>query len=89
MIFNQDLRKYIPAVQLDPEYGGDADFEYVHKLYWPALCRICDERRAAMKQRWLKAGAKIGEYEEYLRGGDHLPLAEYQVDRTEAVPVVT
>lgn len=89
MIFNQDLRKYIPPSQLDPEYGGDADFVYDHKVYWPALCKITEERRAAMKARWVKAGSKIGEYEEYLRGGDHLPLVDYQAGLEEAVSVST
>ncbi|KAL9087690.1 MAG: hypothetical protein Q9159_003502 [Coniocarpon cinnabarinum] len=87
MVFNQDLRKYIPPSQLDPEYGGDAEFEYDHKQYWPALCRMCEERRIAMKQRWLKAGGKIGEYEMYLKGGDHLSLAELQRGVEEAIPI--
>ena len=87
MIFNEDLRKYIPAVQLDKEYGGDADFEYDHDVYWPALCKMCEERRTAMKERWVKAGSKLGEYETYLRGGDHRSLAELQNGNEEALPV--
>ena len=69
MKFNEDLRKYVPPQQLQKANGGDLNFEYDHKLYWPALNAECDRRRAAYKQRWIDAGKKIGEYEEYLRGG--------------------
>ena len=87
MIFNQDLRKHVPPIQLDKEFGGDADFEYDHKLYWPALCKLCEERHTAMKDRWVKAGFKIGEYEDYLRGGDHPPLVASQAGAEETVPI--
>lgn len=70
MKFNEDLRKYVPTQQLWKNYGGELDFEYDHKLYWPALNDECANRRAAYKQRWEEAGKKIGEYEEYLRGGN-------------------
>lgn len=75
MVFNEDLRKYIPSAQLDKAYNGGADFEYDHSEYWPALNRLCHERRAAYKERWVQAGSNIGEYEMYLRGGNQKPLA--------------
>lgn len=74
MKFNEDLRKYVPAQQLWKESGGDLDFTYDHATYWPALNAECDKRRAAYKQRWIEAGKKIGEYEEYLRGGQQKPI---------------
>lgn len=74
MIFNQDLRKHVPPAQLDKEYGGDADFEYDHKVYWPALDKMCAERRAASKKRWEAAGSHIGESESYLKGGEQQSL---------------
>ncbi|GAB7356617.1 hypothetical protein MBLNU459_g7339t1 [Dothideomycetes sp. NU459] len=70
MKFNEDLRKYVPTQQLWKAYGGELDFEYDHKLYWPALTEECTNRRVAYKQRWEEAGKKVGEYEEYLRGGE-------------------
>jgi len=76
MIFNQDLRKHVPPAQLDKAYGGDADFEYDHTIYWPALTKICAEKRAAYEERWVKAGKRIGEFEAYLKGGDQGPLCE-------------
>lgn len=86
MIFNQDLRRHVPPAQLDKAHGGDADFEYVHAVYWPALNKMCEERRGAMKERWVKGGSQIGEFEEYLRGGDHLSLKDHQKGQGGAVP---
>lgn len=77
MIFNQSLRQHVPPSQLDKEYGGDADFEYVHSIYWPALNKICAERRAAQKERWIRGGKQLGEYEGYLKGGDQKSLREH------------
>ncbi|PCH42236.1 CRAL/TRIO domain-containing protein [Wolfiporia cocos MD-104 SS10] len=42
------------------EWGGDCAFEYKHELYWPALVRMCSERREALMQEWRKQGAKVG-----------------------------
>ncbi|KAL1296569.1 hypothetical protein AAFC00_000067 [Neodothiora populina] len=84
MKFNEDLRKYVPPEQLWKESGGDLEFEYDHAKYWPALNAECDKRRAAYKQRWVEAGQKIGEYEEYLRGGDHKPLRDIVVEAEKA-----
>jgi len=76
MIFNQDLRKHVPPAHLDKAYGGDADFEYDHKIYWPALNKMCDEKRAAYTQRWIQGGKMVGEHEAYLRGGEEKSLAQ-------------
>lgn len=76
MVFNPDLTKYVPVEQLDKEHGGAADFVYDHKVYWPALDKICAQRRAEYTRRWVAGGKMIGEYEAYIRGGDHKSLAE-------------
>ena len=76
MIFNQDLAKYVPPSQLDKEIGGQADFKYDHTKYWPALNKMCEERRAAYHERWVKGGKKIGEYEAYLKGGEQKSMSE-------------
>lgn len=78
MAFNEDLRKFIPGAQLDNHFGGDVDFEYEHDKYWPALNRICDQKQAEYKERWVAAGRRIGEYEMYMRGGNQKPLAEVE-----------
>lgn len=76
MKFNEDLKKYVPTKQLWKDYGGELNFDYDHKAYWPALNKECDRRREAYKQRWVEAGKQIGEYEEYLRGGQQKPLRD-------------
>lgn len=73
-MFNQDLRNYVPSSQLDKAYGGDADFEYDHSIYWAALDQQCRDRRAAYYKRWVAGGKQIGEHEAYLRGGIQPPL---------------
>lgn len=68
MKFDVDMRKIVPPEQLMKIYGGDVDFEYDHKIYWPALNRLAEERRRQIEQRWEAAGKKIGESERYLKG---------------------
>lgn len=67
--FNENIRPYVPPEQLFKEYNGDCDFEYDHATYWPALLQLCKERRAAQRERWIKAGKHMGESENYLKGG--------------------
>jgi len=76
MIFNDDLRKHVPPSQLDKAYGGDVDFKYDHAVYWPAINKLCTERRAAYKEKWIQGGKRIGEYEAYLRGGEQMSVGE-------------
>src|SRR6266487_2340725 len=54
--FNEDTKIYVPAEQLWTENGGQLNFEYDHSVYWPTLSKICAEKRAALKERWEKAG---------------------------------
>ena len=70
MKFNEPLSRYVPASHLKREFGGDADFQYDHNVYWPALCDLAARRRKDYVARWEKAGKHIGEHEMYLRGGD-------------------
>ncbi|KAH8148337.1 uncharacterized protein LAJ45_07438 [Morchella importuna] len=69
LIFNEDLRKYVPADQLDIKFGGDSNFEYQNPKYWPEILRIAGERRAAYTARWKELGSKVGTSEVVLRGG--------------------
>ncbi|TKA29231.1 hypothetical protein B0A50_03741 [Salinomyces thailandicus] len=79
MKFNEDMKQYVPAAQLWKAYqGGELNFEYDHAAYWPALAAETDKRRSAYRERWEKAGKRIGESEEYLRGGACPPLAEVE-----------
>ena len=68
MKFDEDLRKLVPPEQLLKSYGGDCEFVYEHEAYWPVLNAMAEERRRGMRERWERAGKKVGESEAYLKG---------------------
>lgn len=73
--FNEDMRQYVPTEQLWTEFHGDLEFEYEHSVYWPALQKLCLERREEKKKRWEAGGKLIGEHEDYLAGHDEFGVA--------------
>lgn len=74
--WNENLRQYIPPEQLVQFAGGDVRWEYDHNVYWDALNQLTEHRRDAYKERWMRAGSRIGESEYYLRGGTEMPVGE-------------
>ena len=66
--FDEDLTKLVPATQLIEKFGGGVKFEYVHEKYWPALNGLAAQRKKEARERWEKAGSKLGESEWYLKG---------------------
>jgi hypothetical protein len=66
--FNEDMNQYVPSEQLWTEFNGKLDFEYDHSVYWPALQKLCGERREQRKAKWIAGGKHIGEYEDFLGG---------------------
>ncbi|KAI0201127.1 CRAL-TRIO domain-containing protein [Astrocystis sublimbata] len=70
--FNEDVTQYVTPEQLATDIkGGRLPFEYDHSVYWPALNKLSDQRRAERRQRWEAGGKQVGESEDYLRG--HAP----------------
>ena len=67
--FNEDTALHVPRQQLLKANGGDVEFEYDHEVYWPTFIKLAAIRRAEYVARWEKGGKRIGEYEDYLRGG--------------------
>lgn len=59
----------MPPEQLLSLAGEDAEFEYDHSIFWPALSKLAEQRRKAYHERRVMAGKRIGESEFYLRGG--------------------
>jgi len=88
MKFNEDLKTYIPVEQLWNKYNGDLDFVYDHDIYWPEFNAECERRRKAARERWEAAGSRIGEYEEYLRGGNHSSLQQVSENAGEEAKAV-
>lgn len=82
--FNEDMTQYVPKEQLWTEFMGELEFEYDHSVYWPALNKMCEERRASRKERWVAGGKHIGELEDYLGGlaphGVQLPAVK-EIDK--------
>lgn len=69
--FNEAMATYVPKEQLWSEFSdGALAFEYEHDVYWPALRKLCEERREEQTRRWVEGGRVIGESERYLRGAD-------------------
>jgi len=73
--FNEDMRQYVPEQELWTEFGGKLNFEYDHETYWPALRKLCEEKRTFRKKRWVAGGSHIGEHEDYLAGGKETGVA--------------
>lgn len=90
------MRQYVPEEQLWTEFNGTLDFQYDHSVYWPALQKLCKERREEHRQRWVQGGQLIGEHEDYLcghspagaGGGPSAPPANGD-DKTEAAQATT
>ena len=67
--FNDDMRQHVPPQQLWNEFQGDLEFEYDHATYWPTLLKLCEEKQAEHRERWVKGGKQYGESEVYIKGG--------------------
>src|SRR5271155_2658737 len=83
--FNEDMSLRVPRAQLLKANGGDVEFVYDHSVYWPAFIQLAAKRKGEYQARWEKAGKRIGEHEDYLRGGAERSLAESEGN---AAPVV-
>lgn len=73
--FNEDMSQYVPSEQMWTEFNGTLEFEYDHSIYWPALHKLCGERREARWRRWIAGGQQIGESEDYLAGATEIGVA--------------
>lgn len=69
------MKKYVPAEQLWTEFNGSLEFDYDHATYWPALQKMCVEKREAKYQRWVAGGQQIGELEDFITGHAEVGVA--------------
>jgi hypothetical protein len=67
--FNENLSNHVPPAQLMKSVGGDVEFKYDHAAYWPALNELAELKQKEYRERWIKGGKRIGEYEHYLKTG--------------------
>lgn len=76
--FNEDMALHVPREQLLKANGGDVEFEYDHDVYWPTFVKLAASKRAEYEARWERGGKRIGEHEDYLRGGTDQSAAELE-----------
>lgn len=67
LVFDQPFVNYVPTAQLDCDFGGDVNFDYDHKQYWPKMIEIATEMRKRYLDNFERLGGKIGLSEVYLR----------------------
>lgn len=80
------MRLHVPPEQLWTEFQGDLNFEYDHETYWPALIKMCEDKHAELKTRWINAGKKYGESETYLKGGDVPSVTGFKANQEGSEP---
>lgn len=66
-IYDQPFENFVPKEQLDKEFNGLLDFEYVHDVYWPEMNRIGDARRELYMKNFERLGGKLAMSEYDLR----------------------
>ncbi len=64
-------------------WDGDRKFEWDHSKYWPALVKMCAERKAEQMGRWREMGAKVGLSEWDMKDGPK----SVKTEEKEAEPV--
>lgn len=70
LVFDQPFPNYVPTEQLDKDFGGEVNFDYVHDKYWGEMIRISDEKKQKYVKRFEKFGSQIGLSEVDLRGDE-------------------
>ncbi|CAK9440317.1 uncharacterized protein LODBEIA_P44170 [Lodderomyces beijingensis] len=66
-IYDQPFANFVPAEQLDKEFSGLMDFEYVHDIYWPVMNEIADRKFKLYMDNFRRLGSRIGLSEYDLR----------------------
>lgn len=59
-IYDQPFENFVPKEQLDKEFNGMLDFDYVHDVYWPIMNEIADKKAAVVRENFKKLGGGIG-----------------------------
>lgn len=59
-IYDQPFENFVPKEQLDKEFNGLLDFDYIHEVYWPKMNEIADKKNALVKENYRRLGGGIG-----------------------------
>lgn len=52
------------------EFGGNVEFKYDHKTYWPNFIETARTRREAQQKRWRELGGTVGIREWEIKNGE-------------------
>ncbi|KZS92683.1 CRAL/TRIO domain-containing protein [Sistotremastrum niveocremeum HHB9708] len=69
-------------------WGGEHDFEWDHQKYWPALMKMCYDRRKGQMERWKQLGGRVGISEWDMKQSTSAAVDEETVDETPATDEV-
>ncbi|GAA5843316.1 hypothetical protein JCM5353_005272 [Sporobolomyces roseus] len=84
-----DATSLIPPSQLQKIFGGTVDFQYDHSTYFPALTKLCMERKRANFERWKRFGGGVcGVDEAIIRGGKKIEGEEEEEVPTKGMQAV-
>ncbi|KAG7195552.1 uncharacterized protein KQ657_003319 [Scheffersomyces spartinae] len=67
LVYDRPFPEFVPAQQLDYDFGGDVNFEYDHEKYWPTMIEIATKKKTHYMSRFEKFGKRIGLSEVDLR----------------------
>lgn len=84
LVYDKPFTEFVPASQLDCDFGGDVRFEYDHAKYWPELARMAREKRARYMDRFRRFGGVVGLSEADMRGDNGVltyPVSQLQEDK--------
>lgn len=59
-IYDQPFQNFVPKEQLDKEFNGMLDFEYIHDTYWKRMNEIATEKASVVQTNFVKLGGNIG-----------------------------
>lgn len=71
-VYDQPFEDFVPKEQLDKEFNGILDFEYIHEVYWPEMNAIAEEKHEIFVKNYEKLGGGIGLSEYDLKSIDDL-----------------
>lgn len=66
-IYDQPFENFVPKEQLDKEFNGLLDFEYIHDIYWKEMNDIAEKKYELYMSNFRKLGKRIGVSEYDLR----------------------
>lgn len=66
-IYDEPFENYVPKEQLDKEFRGLLDFEYVHEVYWKELNELAEKKHKVYMENFERLGRGIGLSEYDLR----------------------